>query len=134
MPRHGKRGRRGYGRMSKFAPAGFRRPKYNVPVNIREDAHGYTAHVFCVGFPKEGIEVSVIGNTLYITGKRTPADDPDPDFLLQEYPIKSFERSFELSHQVDKQAIRAKLADGVLTITVAKTEAAREDELRVPVE
>ena len=133
MSRHGRKTQRGRNRRQKFAPAGFRRPKYNVPVNIREHDSGYVAHVFCVGFPKEGIEVSVIGSTLYITGQRTPEDDPNPDFLLQEYPIKSFERSFELSHKVDKQGITAKLEQGILTILVAKTEEAREEEIVIPV-
>jgi HSP20 family protein len=133
VSRHSRRGRWAaeHHPMRKFARAGYRRPKYNVPVNIREHETGYEAQVFCVGYPKESIDVSVVGDMLYISGTRTPEGDPNPDFLLQEFPIKSFERSFELSHKVDKTGIRAKVDNGILTITVPKTESARDEEQKI---
>ena len=111
---------------------GPRRPKHNVPVNIAETETGFTAQVFCVGFPKEQVRVTVTNNHIYISGRRQPADD-QPDFLLQEYPIKSFERWFELSDGVDQSAITARFEDGVLHIEAPKTEAARSPEREVPI-
>ena len=112
---------------------GWRRPKYNITVNIIENEHEYIVHVHAVTFPKEDIKVTVTDDMLYITGTRNP-EDLHPNFLLQEYPIKSFERSFELSHRVDKEAIQAKYDNGVLTVVVGKTQEARSPEQEVHVE
>ena len=113
---------------------GYRRPKYNVPVNIIEHEDRFEAWVYALSFPKEGIKVSVVEDMLYITGRRTPEGDPSPNFFLQEYPIKSFERSFELSERVDKQGIQARYESGVLKVIVPKAQAAMEPEIEVKVE
>ena len=83
----------------------YRRPKYNVPVNIIENETEFELHVFALTYPKENIKVSVVNDMLYVTGTRNP-EDLSPNFMLQEYPIKSFERSFELSHRADKSNIK----------------------------
>lgn len=111
----------------------WRRPKYNIPVNIIEHADAFEVHVHALTFPKDTLKVSVVEDTLYITGTRTPEDD-SPNFLLQEYPIKSFERSFELSHRVDKSKVTARYDHGVLIVTVAKTGAASQPEMEVNIE
>ncbi|MEM9931533.1 MAG: Hsp20/alpha crystallin family protein, partial [Bacteroidota bacterium] len=92
--RHPGRGRGRHRQHARRRPQyGPRRPKHNVPVNILETPTGFEARVFCVGFAKEDIKISVFNDMIYISGTRTPADE-HPDFLLQEYPIKSFERWF----------------------------------------
>ncbi|MEM8526445.1 MAG: Hsp20/alpha crystallin family protein [Bacteroidota bacterium] len=103
----------------KFRKAGYRRPKYNVPVNIIEEESYFEAWVYCLSFKKEEVKIWVSENTLYITGKRTPKDDK-PNFMLQEYPIKSFERIFELSHKADQAKIEARFEEGILKIKVPK--------------
>ncbi len=129
----------GYGphwdeRNIKFRRGGYRRPKYNIPVNIIETPTEFEVRVHALTFPKEEIKVSIIGETLYISGTRTPEGDSSPNFLLQEYPIKSFERSFELSHRVDKSNIKAQHDKGVLVVTVGKTKEAQEPELDIEIE
>ena len=118
----------------RFAQRGWRRPKYNVPVNIIEHETEFEVRVHSLTFSKDQIKVSVVDDTLYISGARTPEGDASPNFLLQEYPIKSFERSFELSHRVDKSKISARHQDGVLIVTVAKAQAAMQPEITVEVE
>lgn len=107
---HGPGGR--HGRRPQYGP---RRPKHNVPVNIQETATGFEARVFCVGFAKENVRINILNDMIYISGTRQPAEEY-PDFLLQEYPIKSFERWFHLSEKVDQEAITATFEDGVLVI------------------
>lgn len=97
----------------------WRRPKHNIPVNIIENETEFECHVHCVTFPKESVKVSIVGDMIYISGTREP-EDLHPNFLLQEYPIKSFERSFELSHTVDKANVSARHESGVLIITAPK--------------
>jgi HSP20 family protein len=128
MGHHRYRGRRAHPHQG-----AYRRPKYNVPVNIIEWPDKYEAHVYATGFAKEDIRITVSNDVLYISGRRTPEDDR-PNFLLQEYPIKSFERWFELSEQADQTRISARYDSGVLIITVAKTQAATRPDVEVKVE
>ncbi len=111
----------------------FRRPKFNVPVNIIDEETYFEAWVYCVSFKKEEIKISVSEDTLYITGKRAPEQE-FPNFLLQEYPIKSFERVFELSHRADQEKIVARMEDGVLKIKVPKLVEAAPDMKDVTIE
>jgi HSP20 family protein len=120
-------------RRSKFRREGYRRPKYNVPVNIIEHADAFEVQVFALTYPKDGIKVAVVEDTLYLSGKRHPEHEA-PNFLLQEYPIKSFERSFELSQRVDKSGIKASHQDGILTIHVPKAGMATQPEQEIEVE
>ncbi len=112
---------------------GYRRPKHNIPVNIIERDTEFELHLHALTYDKENIKVSVVGDTLYISGKRTPADE-HPNFLLQEYPIKSFERSFELSERADKANIKAHHKDGVLIVIVPKVGTVDAPEVEVNIE
>lgn len=123
--RHGGR----HGHRPQYGP---RRPKHNVPVNIQETAAGFEARVYCVGFAKEDVKISLLNDMIYISGTRQPAEEY-PDFLLQEYPIKSFERWFQLSDKVDQSAISASFEDGVLVINAPKTPDASQPEREVEI-
>ncbi|THH40401.1 Hsp20/alpha crystallin family protein [Neolewinella litorea] len=112
---------------------GPRRPKHNVPVNIEETENGFEARVYCVTFAKEDVKIQLTDNLIYISGTRRPENDR-PDFLLQEYPIKSFERWFELSEAVDQAAITARFEDGVLVITAPKIPEAQRPEREVVID
>ncbi|MEL6718424.1 MAG: Hsp20/alpha crystallin family protein [Bacteroidota bacterium] len=117
----------------KFRKSGYRRPKYNIPVNIIEETTHFEAWVYCLSFKKEEVKIWVNENTLYITGQRTPEED-QPNFLLQEYPIKSFERIFELSHRADQSKIVARFEDGILKIKVPKLNEVEPDMQEVKIQ
>jgi len=104
----------------------FRRPKYNVPVNIVDNENNYEVHVYAVGFAKENIKISVADGVLYISGTREVDENNLPNFSLQEYPIKSFERVIGLNEQVDTTNISAKQENGVLIVTLPKTPEAKK--------
>ena len=79
-----------YGRMSHRGFGGYyRRPKYNVPVNISETEGAYEVSVYAVGFDKEHIKLSIVDEALYITGTRE-VGDPAPQFIKQEFTVKHF--------------------------------------------
>ncbi|MEO5675274.1 MAG: Hsp20/alpha crystallin family protein [Chitinophagales bacterium] len=116
-----------------FRQGGYRRPKYNVPVNIAETDNSYEVMVYATGFTKENIKLSIVEDTLYISGTRTLEEKDEPDFVKQEFPVKSFERTIELNKQVDRGKIKARQQNEVLIITLPKTQEARQpaQEIRV---
>ena len=94
-------------------------------MNVADHGDHYQIQVYAVSFDKADITVRVVNDQLVIQGTRahdtagTP-DRNDPNFLLQEYPLKSFERVLPLSNRVDTTAIVAKQENGVLILTVPK--------------
>lgn len=112
---------------------GWRRPKYNVPTNIIENDRNFEVWVYALDFERDNIKVAVTDDTLYITGTRTLTDGYDPNFVLQEYPIKSFERSFELNQKVDATAIKAKHENGILKVTLPKSKEALQPEIDIEI-
>ena len=110
------------------APFGgaYRRPKYNVPVNISENESNFEISVYATGFSKENIKLTVVNDVLFISGTRTVEESNPPNFTKQEFPVKSFERSFLLNGQVDTANITAKQENGVLIVTLPKTPEAQK--------
>lgn len=102
---------------SRFA-GGVRRPKYNIPTNVVKTETAFEIHLYAMGFDKENMKLSVIGNTLHVSGTRNVEEGYEPNFTSQEYPIKSFERVFELGNSIDKSLISAKQENGVLIVTL----------------
>lgn len=112
----------------------FRRPKYNVPLNIVEHATDFEVHVYALSFDKENIKVSVEDDVLYIRGTRTVDQDNLPKFRRQEYPIKSFERVVSLYGQVDVAQIKARHENGILIITLPKGPEAQHSEQEITID
>lgn len=99
---------------------GWRRPKYNVPMNVADHGDHYEVRVYAVSFDKADISVRVANDQLIIQGTRAHDPANNPQFLLQEYPLKSFERVLPISNRVDTTGIVARQEAGVLILTVPK--------------
>ena len=112
----------------------FRRPKYNVPINIVENETHYEVFVYALGFEKDNIKLSVIDDVLYISGSRTIDENNRPNFIRQEYPIKSFERMVSLRGQIDSTQITARQEEGILKIVLPKTPQAQKPAQDIQVE
>ncbi|MFK7844818.1 MAG: Hsp20/alpha crystallin family protein [Rhodothermales bacterium] len=112
---------------------GYRRPKHNIPVNIIEYEDRIDVCVHALTYDPDDIDVTVTDGVLYISGTRTPEVDK-PNFLVQEYPIKSFERSFELGNHLNLDNIQARMKEGVLVVSVAKDEKAKGPEKTIKIE
>ena len=111
----------------------FSRPKYNVPINIIENDNDFEVYVFASGFAKEDIKITIANDVLLISGSKNLPEDFKPNFSRQEFPVKNFERSLALNHKVNAALIAAKHENGVLIITLPKTEEAKQQEKVVEV-
>ena len=111
----------------------FRRPKYNLPINIADNETNFEVYVYALGYAKENIKISVQDDVLYISGTRTVDEENLPNFSKQEYPVKSFERMLNLNGQVNVNDISAKQEEGVLIITLPKNAEAQRPTQEIPV-
>jgi HSP20 family protein len=116
-----------------FGGGSFRRAKYNIPANIAETDTGYEIHLYALGYDKSKINITVVDEVLYVTGTREIPEDYRPNFIRQEFPIKSFEKVFHLNEGIDTTAIVAKQEDGVLIITLPKKPEAQRQERNVDI-
>lgn len=102
--------------------AAQRRVEFVVPaVNIFETKDGYVVEAEMPGVTKEGLEVTVEGNEITLVGHRTP-DAAAGQVLLSESTNADFRRVFEMDPAIDSGRISAKMNQGVLTLTLPKSE------------
>ncbi len=99
-----------------------RQETYVAPrVNILEHPETVTLEVELPGVPKDGVELEVKDNELTITGRR-PDITPEGQMRVQERPRAHFRRVFSLSRAIDQEKVDAHMHNGLLTITLHKTE------------
>lgn len=94
------------------------------PVDIREDKDAFILVADMPGVDKRGITVMLDGTDLTVTGERT-ATAPGGEELHRESSRRSFRRTFEIAPEIDSTRISARVADGVLTLTLPKAEAVK---------
>ncbi|MCK6485242.1 MAG: Hsp20/alpha crystallin family protein [Phycisphaerae bacterium] len=98
---------------------------YCPNVDIIERADELLVLADMPGVAAEDIDVRFENGTLEIHGRVRPRQDDETRFLLREYGVGDFHRSFEVSEIIDAGRITAECANGVLTLRLPKAESAR---------
>jgi len=86
------------------------------------------------GVPAATVQVRVLGNRIEVTGEKIP-DFPagETSFLCLERIFGKFQRAFEVRGSVNLGEVSARMANGVLVITIPKIAERRGRERRIPV-
>lgn len=101
------------------------------PVNLWEDEGHFRAEAELPGMPLDALEIFVSeGNQLTIQGERKPVDTHGA-WHRQERGFGKFSRTFTLPGEVDAEKVEAKLEQGVLRVTLPKSERARPRRIAV---
>ena len=86
------------------------------------------------GVSVEDIDISVIGETLTLTGERKPdLIEEEVRYHRQERGYGKFTRSLELPFRVDANEVEASFDKGVLHITLPRSEADKPKKIAVKV-
>ncbi len=120
-----------------LAPAdGACRTASVAPVtDVREDKDAIVLSVDLPGVRKEDIKVALHDGVLSLVAeRRDEKESAEVQYHRRECQYGRFERRFEIAVPVNGEAIKAAYKDGVLTVTVPKTEAAKPREIGVNVE
>jgi len=84
------------------------------------------------GMKKEDVKITFEKNVLTISGERKPVElSEKAKVLLKETQSESFERSVRLGYEIDSSKISAEMSNGILTITLPKTEAVKAREISI---
>jgi HSP20 family protein len=100
------------------------------PANIFSKDDKYIVEMEMPGVRKEGLDVTVEGNELWITGRPASTELPGEPVYC-ESSGGQFSRSFELSSDVDASKIHAELKDGVLRLRLPKSERIRPRKISI---
>jgi HSP20 family protein len=105
------------------------------PVNLWEDDDFVYAEAEMPGLKLPDLEITVTAdNQLTLKGKQGPTAPEKVEWHRQERGFGSFERTIELPVSVDAGKVEARLENGVLTIKMAKSPAAKPKKIPVKAE
>ena len=112
---------------------------FGLPLDVAETSDGYVVSATVPGLKSEDINITVEDGILTIAGEVNNSfdnSDEDSDDSRVKYHIRerrygSFSRKLRLPKDVDADAIEAKQEDGILTISLAKSEAAQPKKITV---
>jgi len=99
-------------------------------VNITETKDGYVLEAEMPGVNKGGLEISLEGNELTLTGRRTE-EVQGLDLLYRESTNRDFRRVFVLDPTIDAGKIEAKMDNGVLRLHLPKAEKVKPRKIQV---
>ncbi len=86
------------------------------------------------GIPAASVQVRVLGNRIEVTGEKAPDFPPcETSYLCLERTFGKFQRAFEVRGSVNLGEVSARMANGILVITIPKIAERRGRERRIPV-
>ena len=100
-------------------------------INLWEDEEALSAEAELPGLKMEDLEVSVQGQELILRGERKEEAAPETSYPRRERFIGPFHRSVPLPADVDPEKIEATLENGILTVRMPKSSAAKPRRIEV---
>ena len=104
---------------------------FTPSVDIFETDHEITLLADLPGVTTDSLTIDLRENTLTLTGEVEPFEGANEEDILIEYEIGKYYRQFTLSSVIDQSKIDAKLADGVLRLSLPKIEAATPRKIEI---
>lgn len=102
-------------------------------VNIKETEQEFVVEMAAPGMKKEDFMIQVENDVLTIRSERKKKDgEAEGNYRKREFSYESFSRSFNLNTElVNDEAIKANYQDGILSISIAKKEEAKDKGARL---
>jgi HSP20 family protein len=94
----------------------------SLDINIREEDEAYILSALVPGLTAEDLNIQVLEDVVRIQGEYKP---DEKEYLVRELPNGLFTRTLRLPSAIDAEQVEARIADGVLTLTLPKAESAR---------
>lgn len=117
-------------------PSGIRSvsPGTVPAINVGRTPTSVEVYAFAPGLDAAKIEVTLDRGVLRITGERhssIPEEDPKVSVYARERGAGSFARAIALPDDLDPENVKARYRDGVLQISIARSEAAQPRRIAV---
>ncbi|HSW03267.1 Hsp20/alpha crystallin family protein [Aquabacterium sp.] len=108
-------------------------PARSPALEVIETEQAYTVTVDLPGIAKDQVKITIEGRRVDIEAQALKLDDKkDSDRIVySERSVASFARSLTLPVDIHQEASEARLENGVLTLTLAKKQAAGSRQIEV---
>lgn len=97
------------------------RNRISPPANISASQNEYLIELEMPGVNKDGLDILVEGNELTVTGRRQ-REIPQGELRYYESSPADFQRTFELSTDIDTAKISAQMQQGILRLRLPRHE------------
>ncbi len=111
-----------------MAPRVIQNNGRTLGINVHEEDDAYILSALVPGLRAEDLNIQVLEDVLRIEGEYKAEEQ---NYLVRELPGGSFTRTLHLPSVIDADHVEAKIADGVLTLTLPKAESARPKKISV---
>jgi len=112
-------------------PTGRLAQTTGMPVDVYETGDAFVVKAFMPGLTAEDLAITVVQQTVSIQGEAKAEEHEGLRPLLQERRVGAFTRMFTLPIPVDGNKVQAELIDGVLSLTLPKSEAVKPRKIQV---
>ena len=102
--------------------------QHTLRLNVREQDDAFVLSALVPGLNSDDLNIQVLEDFLRIEGEYKQEEN---QYLMQDLPYGSFTRTLRLPVPVQAEAVEAKIADGVLTLTLPKAGSARPKQIKI---
>jgi HSP20 family protein len=111
---------------------GWRPASVFPAINLTEDTDKYYLRAELPGIKADALDIQAVGRNLTLSGERTiPSEGETVRYHRREREAGKFSRVIGLPGDIDTNKVDAKLANGMLTVTIAKAEAAKPKQITI---
>ena len=104
----------------------------SLPIDVSQTDDAYVVKAEMPGVKPEDVQITIHGNTVSIRGEvRQEEERQDQRYLVRERRMGTYFRTFTLPTAVDPDRAEANFDNGVLTLTIPKSEAAKPKRVKV---
>jgi HSP20 family protein len=101
-------------------------------INLTEDKNNYYVRAELPGVKADELDIQAAANNLAISGERKiEAEEEGAKYHRREREAGKFSRLIGLPGDINPDKVEAKLENGILTVVVAKAEAAKPKQITV---
>ena len=111
-----------------LARRSYQNQERGLGINILEEDEAYVLSALVPGLTAEDLNIQVLDDVLRIEGEYKAEES---NYLVRELPTGSFSRTLRLPSSIDADTVGAKIADGILTLTLPKAESARPKRISI---
>ena len=99
---------------------------------FQEDQNNYYVKAELPGIPKEKVDIELVNNQLRIHAeKEEERETTDKKYHFSEISYGSFTRTYNLPKTVNNQDIKADYREGVLKVTIPKSEESKGKKIKI---
>jgi HSP20 family protein len=111
---------------------GWRPASVFPAINLTEDTDKYYLRAELPGIKADALDIQAVGRNLTLSGERTiPSEGETVRYHRREREAGKFSRVIGLPGDIDTNKVDAKLTNGMLTVAIAKAEAAKPKQITI---